>query len=495
MQIQSRLTLDRVKFDASTPAHLVLSLTAPPLAAGSRRQPVCVLMSIDVSPSMRGEKFRYAKQSVLTLIDHLQPGDYAGLVAFSNTAKVVCAPQLVTSDSKEALRAAVAQLTLDGGTNLADGLVKAIEAAKALDLPSSTLVRVLVLTDGQPNVGIAKTADEMKALVSASRAQVTVSAFGYGTDADQALLAGVAEAGAGNYAFVQNPDDALSAFGKELGGLLSTYAQNLVVDVRPACGHIITEVVSDFDVEEEVTGEVSIRAPSLLAEETLHLVLAVTFSPQKTAGPRLVNAFETRVSFETIGSDGGLERRSVESKARAQFVKPSEASRSAPKELDEIVARAQLVRVQAKAETAAKQGDHETSSRLFRQFSVDLAARGHESLVGVAAYVGGFYGGGDIYNATASNRVGLRAAMSRGVAASSLAAEDQAVLSAASYSISTSSQDALTKNFRETTPPSAPRQEDLAALFGAPAELEKVSASQKPLDILKRLAKVRSHRW
>jgi hypothetical protein len=56
-------------------------------------------------------------------------------------------------------------------------------------------------------------------VLEANRGEATVSAFGYGDDADQDLLRELSELGKGNYAHVQSPEEALTAFAHELGGL------------------------------------------------------------------------------------------------------------------------------------------------------------------------------------------------------------------------------------------------------------------------------------
>lgn len=221
MKIDARLTFDKIRFDQDFDAHLVLSLTAPTVEQSEKRQAVCIIPVIDVSPSMQGEKMAYAKQSVLKLIDHLQAGDYCGLVEFSYSANVIAKPTKVTAASKDDLKRKVGDLRIGNATNIADALLTGLKLANDMDLPSEVITRVILFTDGQANTGVATRSADILKLVEPNLGLASVSAFGYGTDADQQLLANIAKNGKANYAFVRNPDDALSAFGKELGGLLS----------------------------------------------------------------------------------------------------------------------------------------------------------------------------------------------------------------------------------------------------------------------------------
>lgn len=447
MKIQPQFTFDHVAFDKDTEAHLVIGLTAPAIDWQEKRQRICIIPCIDISGSMSGQKLYYAKQAALKLIEQLAPGDYAGLVTFSDQGRVDFSPCEMTQARKDELRAVIGKIHIEGGTNFSDGMLKALESAKRLDLPASIITRVVMLTDGQPTHGIAKDSKSLNALLEKQMGHVTLSAFGFGTDPDQALLSTLSEVGKGNYAFIDNPDKALAAFGKELGGLLSTYAQSILVEVTPSNGHIITEVVSDVETEEEVDGEVSLKVPSILAEETNNLVLAVRLSAQKQPGPRQVNAFNVKVTFQRLAEDGSVIKEEVETKAKIQFVKADDAQKQPTKEVDEIVARAQLVKAQIEAEKAADRGDFKTAGQVFQAVAASFQDRGHAGLVGATNHIGVLYDSASSYSTNAGRRTALRSATSRGSGTSSMDSADEVVLSAANYSLSNSAQEGMTQAF------------------------------------------------
>lgn len=281
LETKARLTFDSVQFDKTNDAHVVVSLKAPKIDWQSKRPAVCVMPVIDISGSMRGAKLEYAKQSVMKLIDHLQPGDYCGIVAFESSVHVVSPPVEMTQARKDELKALVGKLQTIGGTNFSGGLLQGLEFLNEGDMPSGMLFRIIMFTDGCANEGVATKGPDIVKLLTANLGRSTVSAFGYGPDADQELLADVAKAGNGNYAFIRNPEEALSAFAKELGGLLSTFAQNLVIEVAPHKGHSIEEVLSDVTVEEK-DEKVLIKLPDILSEEErrFHTAeVAVQFRP------------------------------------------------------------------------------------------------------------------------------------------------------------------------------------------------------------------------
>lgn len=438
MEIKPQFTFDQVRHDQETNLHLVLSLTAPKSDWQAKRPPLCVIPVLDISGSMSGPKLDYAKQSILKLIEHLSADDYLGIVSFSSNARVDAAPRKMTPEVKDELRALVNRFRTEGSTNFSGGMLLGLKIANELDLPETTIVRVITFTDGQPTHGVTDPKG-LCDLLDKQAGRASVSAFGYGQDANQSLLSDLATKGKGNYAFVREPDAALAAFGKELGGLLSTYAQDIRIELSPHNGHQIKEVLTDADVEEETTGEIEIKLPHLLSEETAHVVLAVKLSEQKQPGPRQVNAIDVKFRYQVIDQDGKLTEKTGETKAKIQFVKPGEEQKTATKAIDEIVARAQLIKAQIEAEKHAQAGNFGAAAAAFSAFQQDANVRGLVGVAAVADHVGNYYQP-ERYAASAGNRVGLRRAMSRGTGTSGMAREDEAVLLSANYQVSNEAQ-------------------------------------------------------
>ncbi len=470
MKIEAALTYDKIRHDQDHNAHLVISLTAP-AKAGEERAPICVVPVIDVSGSMGGGKLEYAKRSAIKLIDHLRPGDYTGLVAFESHVHVIITPQKITPEVKEQMKAEIGKLRTMGGTNFAGGMLKAIELVNALDLPNGVIHRIIMLTDGEANEGPAKSKDELIKLFQANAGRVTASAFGYGTDVKQDLLGDFAAACKGNYAFIRDPDGALTAFGKELGGLISTYGTDLVLEVSPLAGHEIASVVSDVDAdEEEVGGEVTIKLPEILAEERRDLVLAVKLKSQKQALPRAVNVFDVKLAFDSIDPSGKKDKKTEEAKAKAQFVKPGEENPKPNPDLDKIVALAEVVRAQIEAEEKAKKGDYVAAAAVMNNAAADVRRRGHKRLAAAASHTSASVGSHAAY-ASGDNQGYLRsfrAGGTRGYGVSEIDEGAAVFLADAGVQLSNSSQSSTSASFTgdagAAVPPAQGAQWDLASV-------------------------------
>jgi Ca-activated chloride channel family protein len=425
MKLVANLTRDAFRFDQENTGHLVVSLTAPAIQAARPR--ICILPVIDVSGSMAGAKLDYAKKSVLKLIDHLAPGDYAGLIAFESRVHTPCIPREVTEATKNALRTEVGKLRTLGGTNFSGGLLAALDMVKNLDLPSGVLLRVIMFTDGQANEGVAQRPEDLIKLLESNMERVSVSAFGYGDGGgiDQDFLGKFATAGKGNYAYIKDPDAALAAFGKELGGLLSTYAMDLVLEVTPLNGHQISEVISDVDAEEEdVTGEITIKVPDILAQETRNIVFTVKLAEQKQALPRAVNLFDVKLRFARLGESATRVNENAEAKVKVTFVKQGEEG-AANKDLDAIVALAQVAQAQVAAEEQAKQGNFIGAQHIVQAAAASVGARGHDRLRRHAVGLVDRLADARVYSANAGYMASTSRGMTRGMGVASYDASAQ----------------------------------------------------------------------
>ncbi len=447
MKIEAALTYDKIRHDQDHDAHLVISLTAP-AQEGEARAPICVVPVVDVSGSMRGDKLEYAKRSAIKLIDHLRPGDYTGLIVFESSVHVIIPPQKITPEVKDKMKAEVAKLRVMGGTNFAGGMLKAIELVQALDLPDGVLHRVIMLTDGQANEGPAKLPRDIIKLFEANAGRVTASAFGFGNDVSQQFLGDFAREAKGNYAYIRDPDGALTAFGKELGGLISTYATDIVLELNALAGHEVTSVVSDVEAEEEdVGGEITIKIPEILAEERRDLVFAVKLKAQKQAFPRPLNVFDVAATFDTIAPDGKREKKTAEGKAKAQFVKPGEENAKPNEALDKIVALAEVVRAQIEAEEKVKAGDFATAAQVMQNAVGAMDARGYKHLAAVASKTAGSVSDAHSYNASAGFLRSFREGGTRGVGGAMYEASAASALADAGVMLCTSSQSTTSDSF------------------------------------------------
>ncbi len=442
MKTTARLTYDSIRFDRPATAHLVVTLTAPPIDRQARRAPVCVIPVIDVSGSMQGAKLHQAKQSVLKLIDHLGPQDRCGLVIFSTTVGVVSPAVEMAPAAKAGLKLKVGELQSDSQTNLSGGMLAGLGLGNQPVLPEGMLVRVVLFTDGHANHGVATTSEQLLPLLDAHRGRATVSAFGYGHDADQELLSDLARRGGGNYAFVENPDDATSAFARELGGLLSTFATGLEVRVTPAPGTHVVSVLSDVDARAEGS-DLVMRLDDILAEEERHLVVQVALDARTE--PATLAAFQVYGTYTAL-TRGAMVPGTFAHAVQVDRVEPPLAQPKPDPALDVIVAQAELLRAQLDAEVHARSGDYQGATMRLYQMAVSLEDRGHAGVADEARAMSAKMSDAGAFQRSAAHRKSMQAGLKRG-AASELEGEAKERLDRMGKKYATRAQDAMDDSF------------------------------------------------
>ena len=146
-----------------------------------------LVLVIDRSGSMDGEKIVMARQAALGSVELLTHLDQVGVVAFSSM------PEWVVPLQRAADRAAIARrisrIGSAGGTQMYPALRQAVAALLRTD---TNLKHIIVLTDGQSAPG------DFEALARAGgQAGITISTIAVGPGADRGLLTKIAELSGG----------------------------------------------------------------------------------------------------------------------------------------------------------------------------------------------------------------------------------------------------------------------------------------------------------
>lgn len=199
----------------STGEHfLTVTLRSPEAAVPRPLRPLDLAIVLDRSGSMaEADKLRRAVDAARQLITGLAHGDRFSLVVFDDVARAVIAPSLAPADAE--VLAALDRLSPGGGTNLHGGLLSAVDLVRG-NARQGELDRVVLLSDGEANVGITATAGFLQLAREAQAAGVTLSTVGLGLDYEEDLLATIADEGGGHYTFVEQGGGLGPAFADEL---------------------------------------------------------------------------------------------------------------------------------------------------------------------------------------------------------------------------------------------------------------------------------------
>ncbi|HKR36277.1 MAG TPA: VWA domain-containing protein, partial [Steroidobacteraceae bacterium] len=199
--------------------------------AAAERPPANLVFLIDVSGSMQSpDKLPLLKNAFRLLTDQLTARDRVSMVVYAGSSGVVLEP--TPGDQKQKIRAAIDRLEAGGSTNGAEGIERAYQLAHDAQLKGG-INRVVLATDGDFNVGVVN----FEALVDMAERQrsggvaLTTLGFGTGNYNDQ-LLERLADAGNGNYAYVDTLSEARKVLVSELSSTLFTIAKDVKIQVE-----------------------------------------------------------------------------------------------------------------------------------------------------------------------------------------------------------------------------------------------------------------------
>ena len=210
--------------------HVVRVGVATPGKPLSQRAPMNLVFLVDVSGSMdQADKLGLAKQSLRTLVASLGAGDSVALVTYAGSTEVVL--PATSGAEHRAILAAIDRLRADGSTAMGSGLELAYQQARAR-LSAKAASRVIVLSDGDANVG-PSSLDEMLQIIDRGRRDgVTLSTIGFGMGNYRAeLMEQLGDRGNGNNYYVDSAAAATKLFTTDLVAMLEVAAKDVKLQV------------------------------------------------------------------------------------------------------------------------------------------------------------------------------------------------------------------------------------------------------------------------
>ncbi|MBN1926017.1 MAG: von Willebrand factor type A domain-containing protein [Prolixibacteraceae bacterium] len=193
--------------------------------------PSNLVFLLDVSGSMNApNKLPLVKSAMKMLVNELRPQDKVAIVVYAGAAGVVLEATPGTNQKK--IIDALENLNAGGSTAGGEGLQLAYKIAEE-NMVENGNNRIILATDGDFNVGPSSDA-ELEHMVEKNREKgvyLTVLGFGMGNYKDNKLET-IADKGNGNYAYIDNIQEARKVFIGEFGATLFTLANDVKIQVE-----------------------------------------------------------------------------------------------------------------------------------------------------------------------------------------------------------------------------------------------------------------------
>ncbi len=188
--------------------------------------PSNLVFLVDVSGSMDySTKLPLLKKAFRMLTDQLRPQDRVAMVVYAGAAGVVL--ESTSGSEKAKIKEALDRLQAGGSTAGGAGIELAYNIAKK-NFQEGGNNRIILATDGDFNIGESSNA-AMERMIEKKRQEgifLTVLGFGMGNYKDSKMEL-LADKGNGNYAYIDNIQEAKKVLVSEFGGTLFTIAKDV----------------------------------------------------------------------------------------------------------------------------------------------------------------------------------------------------------------------------------------------------------------------------
>ena len=195
------------------------------------RPPINLTLLMDVSGSMfSDDKLPLAKQAIKLMLEEMAPTDTIAIVVYAGAAGEILPPTPVSD--KRTIVAALENLQAGGSTAGGEGLRLAYSLAEQ-GLKKDAVNRVMLLTDGDFNVGISDP-EQLEDFVSRKRETgIYLSVLGFGRgNYNDAMMQKIAQTGNGIAVYVDTLSEARKVLADDMAGNIFPIADDVKIQVE-----------------------------------------------------------------------------------------------------------------------------------------------------------------------------------------------------------------------------------------------------------------------
>ncbi len=272
--------------------------------ARDAQPPMNLVFLMDVSGSMDApDKLPLVQKALNILVDQLRPEDRVAIAVYAGAAGAVLPP--TPGNEKLKIRCAVDAMHAGGSTAGGEGLALAYAMAEQ-GFEKDAVNRVVLMTDGDFNVGIADPEKLEDFVAEKRRTGVYLSVYGFGRgNYNDVMMQTLSQSGNGTAAYVDTLQEARKLFRDDFSGSMFPIADDVKIQVefnpaRIAEYRLIgyeTRLLdrSDFNNDQVDAGEVGAGAS-----------VTALYEVTPVGGPRAVDPLRYQNEATPAGKDGEL---------------------------------------------------------------------------------------------------------------------------------------------------------------------------------------------
>ncbi len=341
---------------------------------GAQQTPLNLVLVLDRSTSMRGQRLDKVKIAARQIIDQLGPQDILSVVAFSDRADVLIEAGPVTDPAE--LRATVSIMRAGGGTEIYHGLAAGIEQCRK-HLGPHMVNHVILLTDGRTF------GDEERSLSIAKEATkkgISISAMGIGDEWNDVFLDALAATSGGTSAYINSPAAVVRFLNDRVRSLGEAFVERLQLTVAPDADVTFESAFKLHPTPQPLTITPQPIPIGVLEKKRPSAVLLQLQMP-----PSNKDHFRTVVRLDVTGDVLTAKRTGYKVISDISVeIAESPGPEDPPAAILDALGKLTLYRMQQKAEQAIQQGDIVSATRRLENLATRLLAAGQEELAQVA---------------------------------------------------------------------------------------------------------------
>lgn len=289
IQIRSELASPIILENSQDKNYLKVSLTGVKFES-DKRIPINLALVIDRSGSMSGNRIEKAREAAILAINMLNEDDTISVVAFDSDAEIII-PATKVTNKQRLINQINNNVTARGGTALFAGLSKGINQVKK-QLSKDKVNRIILLSDGQANVGPSSVGELSELAVIAAKKNIAITTFGIGADYNEVLMSTIASYSDGNHVFVDNTLDLENVFVREFKDVMSVVAQDVVINIQLKEGVKPVRLLGrDGSIKDN---QVTVKMNQLYSNQEKYLLLEVIPSKGNTGEDKTLAQIELK---------------------------------------------------------------------------------------------------------------------------------------------------------------------------------------------------------
>jgi Ca-activated chloride channel homolog len=330
------------------------------------RPSVNVAFVIDRSGSMQGDRIAQARAAAIMAINRLKPSDIASVVVFDHRSDVLIPAQEVTTPRM--FTDIIQGINIGGSTAIYEGVLRGSDQVLK-NKKLGRLNRVVLLSDGQANVGPSRVDDFTKLGGMLLQQGVSVSTIGLGLGYNEDLMLELARTSDGNHAFARDPSDLINIFNREFNDVLSSCAQTVSIDIDLKPGVRAVKAVSrDGEIN---GGKAQFKMNQVYAATEHYVLVEVELDPQLA----ITGEQDLGIVKVAYSKPGAAVRETLDTPIRGRFTaSDDEIKAGTDTKVGEVVLE-QVTRARAREAVALRdKGQFEQARTLLMQNAMEINA-------------------------------------------------------------------------------------------------------------------------